>query len=118
MRWPYAFQTLLLTPFRPPEEIGEVLYAQGSHPGDYTDRRLRTIKDSPLRLNVKSGGSQIGRSGGALFHTPGGTHDSTIVIEAKGPEPINKLMSSVQSLGNVKITFVGAFSIEEMRKMV
>jgi len=37
---------------------------------------------------------------------------------AEGPESINKFMSSVQSLGNVKMKFVRAFSIEEMRKMV
>jgi uncharacterized protein with GYD domain len=37
---------------------------------------------------------------------------------AEGPESINKFMSSVQSLGNVKMKFVRAFSIEEMCKMV
>jgi len=41
-----------------------------------------------------------------------------MLIEAEGPEPINKLMCSIQSLGNVKMKFVRAFSIEEMRKMV
>jgi len=41
-----------------------------------------------------------------------------MVVEAEGPEPIHKLMSSVQSLGNVKMKFMRAFSIEEMRKMV
>ena len=53
-----------------------------------------------------------------LFYTPGGPHDAAIVIEAEGPEPINKLMCSVQSLGNVKMKFVRAFSIDEMRRMV
>jgi uncharacterized protein with GYD domain len=52
-----------------------------------------------------------------LFHTPGGPHDAVIVIEAEGPESINKFMSSVQSLGNVKMKFVRAFSIEEMCKV-
>jgi uncharacterized protein with GYD domain len=53
-----------------------------------------------------------------LFYTPGGSHDAAIVIEAERPGPINKLMCSVQSLGNVKMKFVRAFSIDEMRKMV
>ena len=53
-----------------------------------------------------------------IFYTPGGPHDAAIIIEAEGPEPINKFMSSVQSLGNVKMKFIRAFSIEEMRKMV
>jgi hypothetical protein len=51
-------------------------------------------------------------------YTPGGPHDAAIIIEAEGPEPINKFMSSVQSLGNVKMKFVRAFSIDEMRKML
>ncbi len=41
-----------------------------------------------------------------------------MVVEAEGPEPIHKLMSRIQSLGNVKLKFIRAFSIEEMRKMV
>jgi len=39
-------------------------------------------------------------------------------IEAESPGPIQKFMASVQSLGNVKMKFVRAFSIEEMRKVV
>jgi hypothetical protein len=53
-----------------------------------------------------------------IFYTPGGPHDAAIIIEAEGPEPINKFMASVQSLGNVKMKFIRAFSIDEMRKMV
>jgi len=53
-----------------------------------------------------------------LFYTPGGPHDAVIIIEAEGPEVINKFMSNIQSLGNVKMKFIRTFSIEEMRKMV
>jgi uncharacterized protein with GYD domain len=41
-----------------------------------------------------------------------------LLSRQKGPEPINKFMASVQSLGNVKMKFIRAFSVEEMRKMV
>jgi len=41
-----------------------------------------------------------------------------LVVEAESREAIGKFMSSVQSLGNVKLKFIRAFSIEEMRKMV
>jgi uncharacterized protein with GYD domain len=86
---------------------------------DYTDQGRRTIKDSPDRAEAaKAEAKKLGIQVRDLFYTPGGPHDAAIIIEAEGPEPINKLMSSVQSLGNVKMKFVRAFSIEEMRKMV
>jgi uncharacterized protein with GYD domain len=86
---------------------------------DYTDQGRRAIKDSPERAEAsKAEAAKLGINVKDLFYTPGGPHDAAIVIEAEGPESINKFMSSVQSLGNVKMKFVRAFSIEEMRKMV
>jgi uncharacterized protein with GYD domain len=86
---------------------------------DWTDQGRRTIKDSPDRAEAsKAEATKLGIQVKELFYTPGGAHDAAIVIEAEGPESINKFMASVQSLGNVKMKFVRAFSIEEMRKMV
>jgi uncharacterized protein with GYD domain len=86
---------------------------------DWTDQGRRTIKDSPDRAEAsKAEATKLGIQVKELFYTLGGAHDAAIVIEAEGPEPINKFMASVQSLGNVKMKFVRAFSIEEMRKMV
>ena len=86
---------------------------------DYTDQGRRTIKDSPNRAEAsKAEAAKLGIQVKDVFYTPGGTHDAAIIIEAEGPESINKFMSSVQSLGNVKMKFIRVFSIEEMRKMV
>jgi uncharacterized protein with GYD domain len=86
---------------------------------DYTDQGRRTIKDSPDRAEAaKAEAAKLGVQVRDLFYTPGGPHDAAIVVEAEGPESINKFMASVQSLGNVKMKFIRAFSIEEMRKMV
>jgi uncharacterized protein with GYD domain len=86
---------------------------------DYTDQGRRTIKDSPDRAEAsKKEAARLGINVKDLLYTPGGPHDAAIVIEAEGPEPINKFMSTIQSLGNVKMKFIRAFSIEEMRKMV
>jgi uncharacterized protein with GYD domain len=86
---------------------------------DYTDQGRRTIKDSPDRAEAaKAEATKLGIQVRDLFYTPGGPHDAAIVVEAEGPESINKFMASVQSLGNVKMKFIRAFSIEEMRKMV
>jgi uncharacterized protein with GYD domain len=86
---------------------------------DYTDQGRRTIKDSPDRAEAsKAEAAKLGINVKDLFYTPGGPHDAAIVIDAEDPEPINRFMASVQSLGNVKMKFIRAFSIEEMRKMV
>jgi uncharacterized protein with GYD domain len=86
---------------------------------DYTDQGRRGIKDSPNRAEAsKAEAAKLGVQVKDLFYTPGGPHDAAIVVEAASPEPIHKFMASVQSLGNVKMKFVRAFSIEEMRKMV
>jgi uncharacterized protein with GYD domain len=86
---------------------------------DYTDQGRRTIKDSPDRAEAaKAEAAKLGVQVKDLFYTPGGPHDAAIVIEAESPEPIHKLMANVQSLGNVKMKFIRAFSIEEMRKMI
>jgi uncharacterized protein with GYD domain len=80
---------------------------------DWTDQGRRTIKDSPDRAEATKLGIQVKD----IFYTPGGPHDAAIIIEAESPEPINKFMCRVQ-LGNVKMKFIRAFSIEEMHKMV
>jgi uncharacterized protein with GYD domain len=86
---------------------------------DWTDQGRRAIKDSPDRAEAsKAEAAKQGVQVKDISYTPGGPHDATMLIEADGPEPINKFMASVQSLGNVKMKFVRAFSIEEMRKMV
>ena len=86
---------------------------------DYTDQGRRTIKDSPDRAEAaKAEATKLGIQVKDVFYTPGGPHDAAIVVEADSPEPIHKFMASIQSLGNVKMKFIRAFSIEEMRKMV
>ena len=86
---------------------------------DWTDQGRRAIKESPNRAEAaKAEATKLGIQVKDVFYTPGGPHDAAIVVEADSPEPIHKFMASIQSLGNVKMKFVRAFSIEEMRKMV
>ena len=86
---------------------------------DYTDQGRRAIKESPDRAEAAiAQAKKLGLQVKDIFFTPGGPHDAAIVVEAESREPIGKFMSSIQSLGNVKMKFIRAFSIEEMRKMV
>ena len=86
---------------------------------DWTDQGRRAIKDAPDRAEAsKAEAAKLGVQVKDLFFTPSGPHDAAMVVEADSREPIGKFMASVQALGNVKMKFVRAFSIEEMRKMV
>jgi uncharacterized protein with GYD domain len=86
---------------------------------DLTDQGRRAIKQSPDRAEAsKAEAAKLGINVKNLFFTPGGPHDAAIVIEAEGPESVNRFMANIQSLGNVKMKFVRAFSIDEMRKML
>ena len=86
---------------------------------DLTDQGRRAIKQSPDRAEAsKAEAAKFGINVKNLFYTPGGPHDAAIVIEAEGPESINRVMANIQSSGNVKMKFVRAFSIDEMRKML
>ncbi len=85
---------------------------------DLTDQGRKAIKQSPDRAEAsKAEAAKLGINVKNLFYTPGGPHDAAIVIEAEGPESINRFMANIQSLGNVKMKFVRTFSIDEMRKM-
>ncbi len=86
---------------------------------DYTDQGRRAIKESPDRAEAAiAQAKKLGVQVKDIFFTPGGPHDAAIVVEAESREPIGKFMSAIQSLGNVRMKFIRAFSIEEMRKMV
>ncbi len=86
---------------------------------DYTDQGRRAIKDSPNRAEAANAeAAKLGLQVKDIHYTPGGQHDAAMIVEAESREPIGKFMSSVQSLGNVKMKFIRGFSIEEMRKMV
>jgi uncharacterized protein with GYD domain len=85
----------------------------------HTDQGRRTIKDSPDRAEAaKAEATKLGIQIKDIFYTPGGPHDAEIIIEAENAGPIDKFISSVQSLGNVKMKFIQALSIEEMRKFL
>ncbi len=86
---------------------------------DLTDQGRRAIKDSPNRAEAANAeAAKLGLQVKDIFFTLAGPHNAAIVVEAESRELIGKFMSSVQSLGNVRMTFIRAFSIEEMRKMV
>ncbi len=78
---------------------------------DYTDQGRRAIKDSPNRAEAAiAQAKKLGVQVKDMVYTPAGEHDAAMVVEAESRELIGKFMSSVQSLGNVKMKFVRGFT--------
>ncbi len=86
---------------------------------DYTDQGRRIIKESPDRAEAAiAQAKKLGVQVKEMLYTPGGPHDAAMVVESESREAICKFMSGIQSLGNVRMKFIRAFSLDEMRKMV
>ena len=84
----------------------------------YTDQGIRTIKDSPARLeNVKK---MLKSAGGELkqFFLAMGRYDIVLVTEAPNDETVATISLGLASLGNVRTETMRVFTEDEFRKIV
>jgi uncharacterized protein with GYD domain len=84
----------------------------------YTDQGIRTIKDSPARLDMVK--KTLKSAGGELkqFFLAMGRYDIVFVTEAPNDETVAKVSLGLASLGNVRTETMRVFSEEEFRKIV
>lgn len=84
----------------------------------FTDQGIRTIKDSPKRLDAAKKAFQ--GSGGELkqFFLLMGHYDMLIVSEAPDDETAGKIALALGSLGNVRTESFRAFTEAEYRKLI
>ncbi len=86
--------------------------------GKYTEQGLKTIKESPSRLErVKQ---MVRQFGGELksFNLTEGRYDTVTTLELPNDETAAKLSLAVGALGNVRLETLHAFTEEEFRKIV
>jgi len=84
----------------------------------YTEQGLKTIKESPSRLEKAK---QLLKSlGGELksFHLVQGRYDAIVLSEAPNDEVVIKFALVTGSLGNVRTETLRAFTEDEYRKIV
>jgi uncharacterized protein with GYD domain len=84
----------------------------------YTEQGLKTIKESPSRLEKAK---QLLKSlGGELksFHLVQGRYDAIVISEAPNDEAVTKFALATGSLGNVRTETLRAFTESEYRKIV
>jgi uncharacterized protein with GYD domain len=85
---------------------------------DYTDQGIRTIKDSPKRLDAARDTAK--RFGATIkeFYLCLGTHDIIAVVEADSDDAMAKFALSLASVGAVRTTTLRAFGEPEYRKIM
>jgi uncharacterized protein with GYD domain len=84
----------------------------------YTDQGIKTIKESPARLDKAK---KAFREAGAelkQFYLMLGQYDVLVVAEAPSAEVVGKVALVLGSHGNVRTETLRAFSEDEFRKMV
>ena len=85
---------------------------------NYTDQGIRTIKDSPKRVNAAR---ELAREYGAElkdFYLTMGAYDIVSIVEAPTDEAATQFVLALGSLGNVRSTTLKAFTEAEYQKIV
>lgn len=84
----------------------------------YTDQGIRTIKDSPARLEMVK--KTLKSAGGELkqFFLAMGRYDIVLVTEGPNDETVATITLGLGSLGNVRTETMRVFTEDEFRKIV
>ena len=85
---------------------------------NYTEQGLKTIKESPSRLEkarqlLKSMGGEL-----KSFYLVQGRYDAVVISEAPNDETAAKFALTIGAQGNVRTETVRAFTEDEYRKIV
>jgi uncharacterized protein with GYD domain len=84
----------------------------------YTDQGIRSIKESPARLEAAK---KTARDAGAeikSFYLALGKYDAVVIIDGPDDETAARLTLSFGSLGNVRTETLRVFNEAEFRKVV
>jgi uncharacterized protein with GYD domain len=85
---------------------------------NYTDQGIRSIKESPGRLEAAKKGFQAAGAELKQFYLAMGRYDAVIVAEAPDDETVAKLLLQTGALGNVRTETLRVFTEPEFRKIV
>ena len=83
----------------------------------YTDQGIRTVKESPARLDAAKKAFQASGAELKQFFLLLGKYDALIVAEAPNDETVAKVALMLGSQGNVKTETFRAFGEAEFRKI-
>ena len=85
---------------------------------DWTEQGIRTVKDSPKRLDAaRKLAETAGAKLGDFYMTMGG-HDMVVHLEAPDDTTVAKFVLNLAGAGNVRTQTLKAFSEDEYRKIL
>ena len=85
---------------------------------NYTDQGIRTIKESPKRLEASRKALQkLGGSVKAYYMTQG-NYDGVLIFEVPNEEALTTFLLKTGAAGNVRTTTLRAFTEDEFRKHI
>jgi len=85
---------------------------------NWTDQGIRTVKDSPKRLDAAR---KLAKDmGGELktFYMTQGSFDAAVIVEMPNEEKIAGFVLKIGSMGNVRTTTLKAYSEDEYRRII
>ncbi len=85
---------------------------------NWTDQGIRTIKESPRRLDATK--KAIAAAGGKMlgFYLTMGKYDSVLIVEAPSDEVAATMALSAGSQGGIRTETLKAFSEAEYRRII
>ena len=85
---------------------------------NWTDQGIRTVKDSPKRLEATR--KALKKLGGELksFHMLQGHYDGALIFDIPNEEALTKFLLATGTAGNVRTTTLRAFTEEEFLKHI
>jgi uncharacterized protein with GYD domain len=85
---------------------------------NWTDQGIKTVKDSPKRLDVaKKSLKELGAELKTFYMTQG-SYDAALIVEAPNDEVLAKFLLRIGSAGNVRTTTLRAYPEDEYRKII
>jgi uncharacterized protein with GYD domain len=85
---------------------------------NWTDQGIRTVKDSPKRLEATR--KALKKLGGELkaFYMLQGHYDGVLIFDLPNEDAMTKFLLTTGSAGNVRTTTLRAFNEEEFLKHI
>ena len=85
---------------------------------NWTDQGIRTVKESPQRLDAFKKGVEAAGGKVNAFYLTMGRCDMVVIVEAPSDEAAAAVMLSVGRLGNVRTETLKAFPDAEYRDII
>ena len=85
---------------------------------DYTDQGVRSIKESPKRLEGAKQAAQAAGGRLVFFYLTMGEHDIAALFELPSDEAMAQLSLGLASQGNIRTTTLKAFTEEEFQGII